>query len=170
MVQSDCLSSRPLGVPFYLIYAFGYQFDFYLTMFGGVSVGMFGAVSFMTSAAPDPLRQVPQRGSANAPGTSSAYGKEAMEPRLLAHFMGAGVPDDILNKLGAAGVTTLSLFASLGGDEKGFRAFLERPGLEIEATDLLSSVSQARVVTAWRTANTMNTVEIETQAKRSLAN
>lgn len=58
-----------------------------------------------------------------------------MDPRLLAHFMGAGVPDVIIEKLGTAGVKSLSLFGSFGGSEEGSRTFLERPGIDVIATD-----------------------------------
>ena len=73
-----------------------------------------------------------------------------MDPRLLAHFMGAGVPDPIIEKLGSAGVKSLALFASLGGNEEGFRTFLERPGTDTVANDLTTSVQQATIVAAWR--------------------
>ena len=93
-----------------------------------------------------------------------------MEPCLLAHFMGADVPSEFLDELGNAGVTTVSLFASLGGGETEFRQFLARPGIDIVAADLASSVLQARIVAAWKTAQTMQTVQVQSQAQRSLAN
>ena len=93
-----------------------------------------------------------------------------MDPRLLAHFMGAGVPHTIIEKLGSAGVKSLALFASLGGNEDGFRTFLELPGMDIVATDLATSVQQATIVAAWRAGNTMSTIEVETSVKRSMAN
>ena len=120
-------------------------------MFGGIWVGMFGAVSVGV-----PSRTLPTQGTGSASASAapagtasaSASGKEKMEPRLLAHFMGADVPSEFLDKLGNAGVTTVSLFASLGGSESEFRQFLGRTGIDIVAVDLASSVLQARIVAA----------------------
>ena len=84
--------------------------------------------------------------------------------------MGAGVPDPIIEKLGWAGVWSLTLFAFLGGSEDGFRTYLERPGMDIVATDLTTSVQQATIVATWRAANTMSHIEVETSVKRLMAN
>ena len=42
--------------------------------------------------------------------------------------------------------------------------------MDIVATDLATSVQQATIVAAWRAVNTMSTIEVETSAKRSVAN
>ena len=74
------------------------------------------------------------------------------------------MPDDIIEKLGTAGITSLALFAFLCGNDDGSRTFLERPGMDIKATDLVTSVQQATIVAAW------STIEVETSVKRSMAN
>ena len=164
---------------FYFVYCI---FD-YLKMFSNMSVGlgMFGTVTYGTSSTlassaqraehPDPAAQPAGRvGGEPASALGARLGRESMDPRLLSHFMGARVSDEIIDKLGAAGVNSLALFASLGGSEDGFRTFLERPGMEIKAVDLKTSVEQASIVSAWRAANTMSHIEIEASTKRSLAN
>lgn len=157
------------------------------TMFGGmlVGLGMLGTVSFSntTAQSSDPRVQsllaqnaggggfvpaTPTQAGGSAPAISSR--RVSMDPRLLGRFMGAGIPEAIMDKLSDAGVKTLSLFAALGGDENGFRAFLERPGMDVKATDLKTSIEPATIVAAWRTANTMSHVEGKAQAKRSLSN
>lgn len=122
-------------------------------MFGGIAVGMFGAVSIGSAASRVPPTQAgggvsanPASRKGNAPASATSSGKEKMERRLLAHFIGADVPNKHLDKLGDAGVTTISLFASFGGGETEFRRVLARPGIDIVATDLASSVLQARIV------------------------
>ena len=80
-------------------------------------------------------------------------GKDNMDPRLLVHFVDAGVRDEIIEKLSTACVKSLSLFASLGGSGEGFRTFLERPGIDVKAASLMTSVEQATMVAAWRAAN-----------------
>ena len=145
-----------------------------------VGLGMFGAVTFGTpsSISGAPPQQGPD-GSAGQPADrqagaqalamgSNKSGRETMDPRLLAHFMGAGVSDEVIDKLGSAGERSLALFASLGGSEEGFRTFLERPGMEIKAVDLATSVQQATIVAAWRSANLMSHIEIEASTKRSM--
>ena len=100
----------------------------------------------------------------------ASLAKRAWIPVFLPFFMGAGGPHDIIDKLGSTGVKSLALFASLGGNEEGFRTFLERPGMDIKASDLLTSVQQATIVAAWRAANTMSHIKVETSVKRSMAN
>ena len=157
---------------YFVYYIFGY-FEMFSNM--SVGLGMFGAVTFGTPpTTPAPAPQQGPAGSAGQlaaiPAVAPVMGRESMDPRLLAHFMGAGVSNDVIDKLGAAGVRSLALFASLGGSEDGFRTFLERPGMDIKAVDLSTSVQQATIVAAWRAANTMSHIEIETCTKRSMAN
>ena len=92
-------------------------------MIGGMSVGlgMIGAVSFVNAASIAPAAPPPGQGANRAlAATASPSGKDKMDPRLLAHFMGAGVPDEIIEKLSTAGVKSLALVASLGWNKKGF--------------------------------------------------
>ena len=92
---------------FIKVYAFDDRFVYFGQMLGGVYVGMFGAVSSVAPAAAAPSVPVgTATGASSAQPAPLSSGKEKMEPRFLAHSRGAGVPDDILNKLGTAGVTT----------------------------------------------------------------
>ena len=91
-----------------------FDLDYYLIfgiMIGSMSVGpgVFGVVSFgntaLASTSAPPVGQAASR--ALAPSASPS-GKESMDPSLLAHFMGAGVPDTIIEQLGSAGVKSLA--------------------------------------------------------------
>ena len=91
-----------------------------------------------------------------------------MEPRLLALMQNQGVDATLLDKMGDAGLTSLNVFACLGGSRDKFVEVLEKPPLDIKATDFAGSLEQAKLLAAWEAANTMKEVETKHTAERQV--
>ena len=87
--------------------------------------------------------------------SSTAAGKDKMEPMLLALMQNQGVEATLLDKMGDAGLTSLNVFACLRGSRDKFVEVLEKPPLDVKATDFAGSLEQAKLLAAWEAANTM---------------
>ena len=93
-------------------------------------------------------------------------GKGLMEPRLLAILQNNGVADSVMDKLGNAGVVQLNVFACCGIDKQRFIDFVSKAPIDVSGGSVAGIVEQAKLVSAWESANTLKEVETKNTAER----
>ena len=93
-------------------------------------------------------------------------GRAKMEARLSALLENNDVTIPVMDRLGDAGVITLSLFSNIGLNREKFVEFIEKPPILIKADDVPAALEQAKVIGCWEQARTMREVETRARAER----
>ena len=109
-----------------------------------------------------------------AAASAGSTGADKLEARLHAMLNNADASSDTLNKLGAAGLTTVALWTSLADSKEKFRELLETDDVNVKSTNddgtksLPKTLEQAKVMGVWKACRASDELEVKTDAQRRL--
>ena len=102
-------------------------------------------------------------GAAPAP---TQVGKDKMEPRLLSLLHHNDVHNDIMDRLGDAGVVKLNVFVCIGKPKEKFIEVIAKDPIKVKSDTFEGSLEQAKLLSAWESAVTLKEVEVKHTAER----
>ena len=88
------------------------------------------------------------------------------EPRLVSLCMNAGVPEEMMDVLGNAGVTSVALLKNSIVDAQDWRDTLKQAPLNLNGTDFATRLEIGKLVSVYEACTATNDVELKANAER----
>ena len=106
--------------------------------------------------------------AATAAVVQANSGKDKIEVRLHSLLTNAGCDDATLDKLGDAGLKTISIFTSIADSKEKFRELLDSDDVGLKATDLPSKLQQAAIMCVYKACLSHEEVEVRLATQRKM--
>ena len=98
--------------------------------------------------------------------TLSATGRDKLEPRLLALCHNNAVEEKLMDVMGAADLTTVTLMKNSFRDKEDWRNCLTQPPFDLSGTDFGTKLQIGRLVGVFEACCASNEVEVKANAER----
>ena len=99
-----------------------------------------------------------------------ASGKDLMEPRLMSLCMNAGIEEPMMDVMGTAGITTVTLLKNTFKDSDDWRDTLTKAPFDLSGADFATKLKIGKFISVYESACTSNEVQIKADAERIFQN
>ena len=105
-----------------------------------------------------------------AMAAQAATGKDKLEARLLSLCMNAGVSNDMMDKMGTNGLTTVSLLTNICLTKEACVEMFKAPPFDLSGTDFGTKMEIGKLVSVYVASSTNAEVQLKADAERILLN
>ena len=107
-------------------------------------------------------------------GTGAAsvavLGKDKLEARFLSICMTAGLPEELMNKMGDNGLVSVALIANTFTSKEDCRDSFKDPPFDLNGTDLPTKLLLGKITSVYVAAGENSSVQVKADAERVLNN